>query len=70
MLSRSRTFYINDEVKPPYQKKSFEYKGYKNNFQPIKNSQIKDTQVILENIFFFIDVLTEVIKTETIISNY
>ncbi|VVC40542.1 Hypothetical protein CINCED_3A021169 [Cinara cedri] len=46
MLSRSRTFYTNGEIKPNSQKKSFEYKGYKNNFQQTnKNMQMqKDVQ--------------------------
>lgn len=52
MLSRSKTFYVNDEIKPAYQKKSFEYRGYKNNYQPLKNNLQKDFQVILQKFFF------------------
>ncbi|XP_025416182.1 uncharacterized protein LOC112687602 isoform X2 [Sipha flava] len=44
-MSRSRTFYTNGEIKSNGQKKSFEYnKGYKNNFQQLKNTQYKDIQ--------------------------
>lgn len=46
IISRSRTFYTNGEIKPNNQKKSYENKGYKNNFQQIKYTQQKDTQVI------------------------
>lgn len=35
-------------MKPPNQKKSFEYKGYKNNFQQTKYTQQRDTQVIID----------------------
>lgn len=51
ILSRSRTFYTNSDLKPNNPKKNVEYnKGYKNHFQPMKNTQQRDTQVILNNI--------------------
>lgn len=46
VLSRSRTFYINGEIKPNNQKKNVEYREHKNNFQQTKNIQQKNTQVI------------------------
>lgn len=54
MLSRSRTFYTNSDNKPNSKKKSFEYKSYKNNFYPSKNTQQKDNQVIFDNYIDFI----------------
>lgn len=50
VLSRSRTFYTNGDIKPNIPKKSYDYKNnfpYKNNFQQIKYMQQKDSQVIL-----------------------
>jgi len=51
ILSRSRTFYTNSEMKPNSQNKSFEYKGYKNNFQQMKYTQQKDTPQVIVNTF-------------------